>query len=206
MTYYHLSSIIIQYLPDLLIEILAPKHHLSLERMQLLTLSMKIQEPLANGIDHLMWRDKNIIKNIDDTIILSGNLSIKNNIILSINLTYFLRGSKQYYQHKIIKNNMIKIKPLTIDNHITTLLNLNTYKNNQELARLQGYKISPLSPLTLIYSMINEIDIKKNLMIYFYRSGFINDNLILVKDSNEHHKTYGIMNEEHLLAMAIIDD
>jgi hypothetical protein len=201
----------LKYLPRLLMEVLRPQNGLSLERMQLVSLQIKLPPKDSKEITDPNWIDIKIEKKPDHMVTLSGTLIQNESVILYINIDYFLRGQKQYYQHLPIQYNFNTIKEFAIDHDevnqfFNNLMLENDYFLNQNLAQLNGHKKLPVPSLVLITLLLNmlanEMAQKKACAINFYSSAFLDEKLTLSESCHDGHNFLGLLTQSGLSVLA----
>lgn len=198
---------LVRALPKLLLELMKRGSSQSLERLQLLSLSI---EPKPFDKDALLVKPQ-ATKTVSG-ISLKGDLVILKNTF-GVTIDYFLRGERKFlkveseYPKGTTGYDLKPVSLASIENFFKVLGQSNSFFFNQDLAELNGRRAIQIPSQMLIYLILTE-SLKaspfrwQNLMIKFYQTAFADENLAF-SYGEDHGRNYSVITCDDKLILSL---
>lgn len=208
-------SELVQALPELLGELLKQHRPPSLERMQLVTIDLKLLDAGHDKTGALSWGKKLLIKKPDQFLALNGTLHKDSKPLLEITIDYFLRGQRQFFRHAAPPElgNSKTLPAITADDihsFFTSISQNNDFFTNADLALLNGLPCPPVPSQMLLAMLINhallELPLAQRFTIHFYQALPQNTPLLLTSQKSVKHFSFCIGTTENSAAALVLSE
>jgi hypothetical protein len=169
---------VVRELPEFLVVLLDQKEVYSLERLQLVSISVEVRADKEAGALTFQKKTLSYSGSAHELLILCGDVIAGDNIILTVAITYFVRGQRKYMKTSTdtlsMKNEKILL-PITskdVETFFAALKQGNNFLFDKRLSQLNG-RMVPFIPTQMMYALFlmhTFIVMKDHFMVYRYWS------------------------------------